>query len=129
MGQWSVVRPERVRYTFRDWRPAGRSFRISTDRSFATDTYLARRGFLRHSGLSGQSGCHTTYRPSNYTRPSGKFGAPLHHPQFLEWIGEPDSARLLEMGPGRWLHSLSCEQAMDAVLQLSAGRVFNDNKL
>ena len=35
-----------------------------------------------------------------------------------EWIGAPESASLLEMGPGMWLHSLSREQAIDAARQL-----------
>ena len=38
--------------------------------------------------------------------------------EFLEWIGVPGSASMLEMGPGMWLHSLSRDQAMDAALQL-----------
>ena len=59
-----------------------------------------------------------TYRTSDYASPSGEFGVPLHHPQFLELIGVPESASLLEMGPGRWLHSLSRDQAMDAAIQL-----------
>ena len=59
-----------------------------------------------------------TYRPSDYASPSGEFGIPLHHPRFLEWIGVPESAGLLEMGPGRWLHSLTRDQAMDAAIQL-----------
>ena len=87
---------------------------------------LAREGpFLSERSPSSPNcfgdGCpfrHTTYRPLDYTRPSGKFGAPLHHPRFLEWVGEPESASLLEMGPGMWLHSLSREQTMDAALQL-----------
>ena len=37
---------------------------------------------------------------------------------FLEWIGAPESARLLELGPDRWIHSLSREQAIDAACQL-----------
>ena len=49
---------------------------------------------------------------------TGEFGVPMHHPRFLEWIGLPESASLLEMGPGMWLHSLSRDQAMDAALQL-----------
>ena len=67
------------------------------------------------------AGCpfrNTTYRPSDYASPSGEFGIPLHHPRFLEWISIPESAGLLEMGPGRWLHSLSRDQAMDAAIQL-----------
>ena len=46
---------------------------------------------------------NTTYRPSDYATPTGEFGVPLHHPRFLEWIGVPESASLLEMGPGMWL--------------------------
>ena len=59
-----------------------------------------------------------TYRPSDYASPSGEFGVPLHHPRFLEWIDVPESASMLEMGPGRWLHSLSQDQPMDAAIQL-----------
>ena len=87
---------------------------------------LAREGpFLSERSSSSLNcfgdGCaflNTTYRPSDYTKPSGEFGVPLHHPRFLEWIGVPEYASLLEMGPGMWLHSLSRDQAMDAALQL-----------
>ena len=87
---------------------------------------LAREGpFLAEHSFSSihclGAGCafrNTTYCPSDYVSPSGEFGIPLHHPRFLEWIGAPESAGLLEMGPGRWLHSLSRDQAMDAVVQL-----------
>ena len=52
---------------------------------------LAREGpFLSERSPSSLNcfgdGCsfrHTTYRPSDYTRPSGRFGASLHHPRFL----------------------------------------------
>ena len=54
----------------------------------------------------------------DYALPSGEFGVPMHHPRFLEWIGVLESAGLLEMGPGWELHSLSRDQAMDAVIQL-----------
>ena len=87
---------------------------------------LARKGpFLPERSSSSLrclgDGCafrNTTYRPSDYATPTGEFGVPLHHPRFLEWIGVPESASLLEMGPGMWLHSLSRDQAMDAALQL-----------
>ena len=45
-------------------------------------------------------------------------GLLLNHPRFLEWIGVPDLASLLDMGPGRWLDALSREQAMAAATQL-----------
>ena len=74
------------------------------------------------SGVAGFGhGCafrNTTYWPSDYAQPSGKYGLPLHHPWFLEWIGAPKSARLLDKGPSAWLHSLSGEQAIDAARQL-----------
>ena len=52
---------------------------------------------------SFDTGCafrNTTYRASDYAAPSGEFGIPLKHPRFLEWVGVPESAGLLEMGPG-----------------------------
>ena len=52
----------------------------------------------------------------------GKFrhglGVPLNHPRFLEWLGAPDSAWLLEMSPGHWCDTLSKEQTMTAAMQL-----------
>ena len=42
----------------------------------------------------------------------------MHHPRFLEWIAVPQSASPLEIGPGRWLNSLSWDQAMAAAIQL-----------
>ena len=59
-----------------------------------------------------------TYRSSDYDQPSGKYGLPLHHPRFLEWIGAPESARLLELGPDMWIHSLYREQAIDTNLNV-----------
>ena len=63
----------------------------------------------------------TTYRASDYAQPSGKYGLPLHHPRFLEWIGAPELARLLDKGPSAWLRSLSHEKAIDAARQLHRG--------
>ena len=71
-----------------------------------------------HSFGAGCAFRNTTYRASDYASPSGEFGIPLNHPCFLEWIGIPESAGLLEMGPGRWLNALLRDQAMDAAIQL-----------
>ena len=49
----------------------------------------------------------TTHRSSDYAQPCGKYGLPLHHPRFLEWISALESARLLDQSPSAWLHSLS----------------------
>ena len=67
------------------------------------------------------AGCafrNTTYRDSDYAAPSGEYGLPMHHPRFLEWIGIPQLASLLEIGGGRWLDNLSRDQAMAAALHL-----------
>ena len=67
------------------------------------------------------AGCafrRTTYRASDYVSPSGAFGISLNHTRFLEWIGVPESASLLELGPGQWLDTLSRDNAMAAVIQL-----------
>ena len=93
------------------WVPRGRQAREGP--------FLAERSSssLRSFG----AGCafrNTTYRASDYGSPSGEFGIHLNHPRFLEWVGVPESAGLLEMGRGRWLNALFRDQAMDAAIQL-----------
>ena len=61
---------------------------------------------------------NTTYWPSDFAQPSGEYWLPLHPPRFMEWISAPESASLLDKGPGAWMHSLSREQAIDAARQL-----------
>ena len=57
--------------------------------------FLAERSpeYIRSFG----AGCafrNTTYCDSDYAAPSGDYGLPMHHPQFIEWIGIPQSAGL-----------------------------------
>ena len=61
---------------------------------------------------------HTTYKWEDHARPEGGLGVPLNHPRFLEWLGAPDSAWLLEMSPGHWCDTLSRDQVMKAAMQL-----------
>ena len=61
---------------------------------------------------------HTTYSVEDHAPPEGGLGVPLNHPRFLEWIGAPESAWLLEMSPGQWCDTLSRDQAMTAAMQL-----------
>ena len=61
---------------------------------------------------------HTTYKWEDHARPDGGLGVPLNHPRFLEWLGAPNSAWLLEMSPGHWCDTLSRDQAMTAAMQL-----------
>ena len=46
------------------------------------------------------------------------FGLQLHHPQFLEFVGAPESARLLYRSPTFWVDQLGEEQAMAAAVNL-----------
>ena len=61
---------------------------------------------------------HTTYSVEDHAPPEGGLGDPLNHPRFLEWIGAPESAWLLELSPGQWCDTLSRDQAMTATMQL-----------
>ena len=61
---------------------------------------------------------HTTYSVEDHAPPEGGLGVPLNHPRFLEWVGAPASAWLLEMSPGQWCDTLSRDQAMTAAMQL-----------
>ena len=65
------------------------------------------------------AGCafrNTSYHDSDYAAPSGDYGLPMHHPRFLELIGMPQSAILLEIRDGRWLDNLSRDQAITAAV-------------
>ena len=46
------------------------------------------------------------------------FGLQLHHPWFLEFIGVPESARLLYHSPTFWVDRLGEEHAMAAAVNL-----------
>ena len=61
---------------------------------------------------------HTTYSAEDHAPPEGGLGVPLNHPRFLEWLGAPESAWLLEMSPGQWCDTLSRDQAMTAAMRL-----------
>ena len=68
-----------------------------------------------------QDGCPyriTSYRDYEHSHVESPFGIQLHHPQFLEWVGALESARLLGRAPGEWLQVMSREQTLHAVLQL-----------
>ena len=46
------------------------------------------------------------------------FGMQLHHPRFPEFIGAPDSARLLNHSPAFWVKRLGEEDALAAAVNL-----------
>ena len=46
------------------------------------------------------------------------YGFHLHDPRFLEYVGVPESARILSRTPEYWLHHVGRDRAMSAALQL-----------
>ena len=61
---------------------------------------------------------NTTYRASDYAEPVGDYGLPLNHPRFVEWIGVPQSAGLIELSGRQWVDKLSRDQAVTAAVHL-----------
>ena len=61
---------------------------------------------------------NTTYRTPDYAAPVGDYGLPLHHPRFVEWIGVPQSAGLIEFSGSPWVDKLSRDQAVTAAIHL-----------
>ena len=71
--------------------------------------------------LDNLPGCQyqmTSYDNTDMTDVDPAYGLQLHHPRFLEFVGAPESARLLSRPPGCWLHHMDREQAVSAALQL-----------
>ena len=61
------------------------------------------------------------YRMTSYTGTAmvdadTRYGLQLHHPRFLEFIGAPESARLLNQSPSFWVDRLGQESAMAAAV-------------
>ena len=49
---------------------------------------------------------------------SPAYGIHLHNPRLLEYVGVPESARLLSRTPEYWLHHMGREKTLAAALQL-----------
>ena len=63
------------------------------------------------------------YRMTSYTGTATvdadtRYCLQLHHPRFLEFIGAPESARLLNQSPAFWVDRLGQESAMAAAVNL-----------
>ena len=74
-----------------------------------------------HLVATGLPGC--PYRITSYTGlavadTNPVYGMQLHHPRFLEFIGAPESARLLYHSPMFWIRRLGEEDAMAAAINL-----------
>ena len=78
-------------------------------------------GTLLETGLSG---CPYRFSGSGdipFTDGNPAYGLQLHHPRFLELVGAPESARLLDCSPTFWVDQLGKEQAITAALQRDTG--------
>ena len=60
----------------------------------------------------------TSYDNTDVTDVDPTYGLQLHHPCFLEYVGAPESVRLLSRPPGYRLHHMDREEAVSAALQL-----------
>ena len=63
------------------------------------------------------------FRMTSYTGPATvdadtRYGLQLHHPRFLEFIGAPESARLLNQSPSFWVDRLGQDSAMATAVNL-----------
>ena len=65
----------------------------------------------------------TSYTGTALVDADATFGLQLHHPRFLEFIGAPESARLLYQSPSFWVNRLGqeCAMAVAVNLQRDAG--------
>ena len=84
-------------------------------------------------GLDGVWGCQ--YRMTSYDEENGgldfipAYGIQLHDARLLEYVGAPESARLLSRSPEYWIHHLGHEKTLAAALQIQhdAGLILSNN--
>ena len=60
----------------------------------------------------------TSYASADIADVDPVYGLQLHHPRFLEFIGAPESARLLTQAPGHWVRTMDRENAVAVALWL-----------
>ena len=57
------------------------------------------------------------------------YGVQLHDPHLLEYVGAPESARLLSRSPEYWVHHMGREKTLSAALQLQHKRYASGDAL
>ena len=62
---------------------------------------------------------------------SPEHGVQLTDPRFLEYVGAPESSRLMSRSPEYWVHHMGVENALSAALQLQhdAGLVLSNSQV
>ena len=70
---------------------------------------------------TGLPGCPYRFLESSelpFTDGNPAYGLQLHHPRFLELVGAPELARMLDCSPSFWVEQLGKEQVMAAAINL-----------
>ena len=94
------------------------SERLPAETSVAEPPVTAEKARVVKSGLPG---CPYRFLESGelpFIDGNPAYGLQLHHPRFLELVGAPESARLLDCAPSFWVEKLGKEGAMAAVVTL-----------
>ena len=73
---------------------------------------------LLETGLPGCPYRFAEHSGQPFSDGNPAFGLQLHHPRFLEFVGAPESHRLLCRSPTFWMDQLGREQAMVAAVNL-----------
>ena len=83
---------------------------------------------LISTGLPGCPYRMTSYMGTAMSDTDETYGLQLHHPRFLEFIGAPESARLLNHSPSFWVNRLGeeCAIAVAVNLQRDAGLMMSN---
>ena len=95
-----------------------KSERLAAGTSVADPPVAAGEDRLLETGLPG---CPYRFLESGelpFTDGNPAYGLQLHHPRFLELVGAPESARLLDCSPSFWVEHLGKEQVMAAAINL-----------
>ena len=73
---------------------------------------------LISEGLPGCPYRMRSYESAEVADVDPAYGLQLHHPRFLEYVGAPESARLLTRAPGHCVQTMDREEAVTVALQL-----------
>ena len=102
--------------------------KVSLDRTYGSregpfDTHYDRQGSPASPQLLQETpGC--LFRMTSYDEESDgpnfspEHGVQLTDPRFLEYVGAPESSRLMSRSPEYWVHHMGVENALSAALQL-----------
>ena len=66
---------------------------------------------LISEGLPGFPYRLTSYDSAEVADVDPEYGLQLHYPRFLEYVGAPESARLLSRAPRHWVQTIYQEEA------------------